>query len=246
MLGRGKEKVGEDRQPYAPPNNNRSRSYQGSKPTVGGFRPESFPLCNKCGQRHMGTICPDAGNGCFHCKELGHIKKFCPKLNRGVNAAKAERPRTTCKVFTMSGAEMSDVDGSIRERLELQIESLPFDLGVSTPTNVPVVVSKFVPQCPVVVNVSFLEISLERERARLGESGLPGVGSPERELSRLGEKWHSKAVEAISLSLKRPLLRLGEVPILLKLKTLSPSLRRDPLVQERMVKHAPQHLKFSN
>ncbi|KAF1878092.1 hypothetical protein Lal_00022751 [Lupinus albus] len=31
--GRGKEKVGKDRRPYAPPNNNRNHSYQGSKPS---------------------------------------------------------------------------------------------------------------------------------------------------------------------------------------------------------------------
>ncbi|KAE9604435.1 putative aspartic peptidase domain-containing protein [Lupinus albus] len=80
----------------------------------------------------------------------------------------------------MSGAETSDVDGLIKgncmvagfpllvlfdsgathsfvsndcvDRLKLQTESLPFDLVVSTPTDVPVVVSTVVSRCPVVVN----------------------------------------------------------------------------------------------
>ncbi|KAF1881673.1 hypothetical protein Lal_00032142 [Lupinus albus] len=150
LQGRGKERVGDDRRPYAPPNGHHNRSYQGSKPTVGGFQPDTFPLCSKFGRRHMGTICLGAGNSCFHCKEPGHMKKFCPKLNRGVNVVKAEKHRTTGRVFTMSGAETFDVDGLFQDRLELQTESLPFDLVVSTPTSVLVVVSTFVTQCPVV------------------------------------------------------------------------------------------------
>ncbi|KAF1897831.1 hypothetical protein Lal_00032591 [Lupinus albus] len=54
--------------PNEAPNDRRNRGYQGSKPTVGGFQLDSYPLCSKCGSRHMGIICPDTGNGCFHCK----------------------------------------------------------------------------------------------------------------------------------------------------------------------------------
>ncbi|KAF1874308.1 hypothetical protein Lal_00013746 [Lupinus albus] len=88
-------------------------------------------MCSKCGRKHAGPICLGYGNGCFHYKEPGHMKRFCPKLNRGVNAVKAERPRTIGRVYTMSGAETSDVDGLTQDRIKLQTESLSFDLVVS-------------------------------------------------------------------------------------------------------------------
>ncbi|KAF1865996.1 hypothetical protein Lal_00041694 [Lupinus albus] len=85
----------------------------------------------------------------WHQGHFGHYKwMMCAKVKIGiwepflcVNAAKAERSRTTGKVFTMSDAETSDVDGSIRDRLELQT------------------VSTFVPQCPVVVTLRFRSLS---------------------------------------------------------------------------------------
>ncbi|KAF1883508.1 hypothetical protein Lal_00044277 [Lupinus albus] len=112
---------------------------------------------------------------CFHCKEVGHIQRYCPKLPQSVNAVRVERPCSTGRVFTMSGAEVSSTDGLIKgncvvagipllvlfdsgathsfvsiecvDRLKFQTQSLPFDLVVSTPTDVPVVVSTVVSRC---------------------------------------------------------------------------------------------------
>ncbi|KAF1894024.1 hypothetical protein Lal_00003940 [Lupinus albus] len=95
---------------YAPTGVHRNHGYQGSKPTIGGFQPDVFPMCSKCGRKHAGTICPGSGNGCFHCKEKGHIKRFCPKLTQNVNVVKDGRPSTTGRVSTMSGMDTSSVD----------------------------------------------------------------------------------------------------------------------------------------
>ncbi|KAF1893032.1 hypothetical protein Lal_00024152 [Lupinus albus] len=99
---------------YAPTDVHRDHGYQGSKPTVRGFQPDVFPMCNKCGRKHAGTICPSSWNGCFHCKEKGNIKRFCPKLTRNVNVVKVGRPNTTGRLSTMSGMETSGVDSLIR------------------------------------------------------------------------------------------------------------------------------------
>ncbi|KAF1894778.1 hypothetical protein Lal_00021072 [Lupinus albus] len=114
MEERGKEKVGEVQRPYPSPNSHRNRDSQGSKPTDGEFPHDSFPLCGKCGRKHVGPICPDSGNGCFHCKQRGHMKRFFPKLNRGVNAVRADMPRTTSRVFSARGTKTSDVDSEPR------------------------------------------------------------------------------------------------------------------------------------
>ncbi|KAF1865897.1 hypothetical protein Lal_00033356 [Lupinus albus] len=110
MQEKGKEKVGEDQRPYPSPNDHRNRDSQGSKPIDGEFPHDSFTLCRKCGRKHVGPICPGSRNGCFHCKQRGHMKRFCPKLNRGVNVVRADRPRTTGWAFTTRGTETSDVD----------------------------------------------------------------------------------------------------------------------------------------
>ncbi|XP_019429961.1 PREDICTED: uncharacterized protein LOC109337438, partial [Lupinus angustifolius] len=93
---------------------------------------------------------------------------------------RAGRPRATGRVFTMSGSEAADADDLIQgtclvndvplfvlfdsgathsfisfdcvKQLGLQVDSLPFDLIVSTPTNAPVTVSTLCSKCPVVVN----------------------------------------------------------------------------------------------
>ncbi|KAF1883522.1 hypothetical protein Lal_00014651 [Lupinus albus] len=97
---------------------------------------------------------------CFHCKEVGHIRRYCPKLPQSVNAVRLNVlvPR---RVFTMSGAEVSSTDGLIKGNCMVagipllvlfdsgatHSFSLPFDLVVSTPTDVPVVVSTVVSRC---------------------------------------------------------------------------------------------------
>ncbi|KAF1896000.1 hypothetical protein Lal_00014349 [Lupinus albus] len=124
----------------------------------------------------------------------------------------------------MSGTKAANVDGLIQgkclvaanvDRLKLQIESLPFDLVVSTPTSVPMVVSTFVSQLSakgvrtslkeggsVFVLLASLEDSRLSERVSPGREGLAwarggSLGkwklgytegfSPERDLARLGE-----------------------------------------------------------
>ncbi|KAF1860279.1 hypothetical protein Lal_00037617 [Lupinus albus] len=171
------EKGNEGQRSYALIGTHRNHGYQGSKPTVGGFQPDVFPMCSKCGRKHVGTICPGSGNDCFHCKEKGHIKRFCLKLTRNVNAMKVGRPSSTGQLSTMSGTDTSGVDGLIRvmhgdryslfsvvdsgathslacvkcvNRRKLQTESLPFDLVVYTPTSGLTVVSTFMFQCPIV------------------------------------------------------------------------------------------------
>ncbi|KAF1879933.1 hypothetical protein Lal_00022840 [Lupinus albus] len=67
-------------------------------------------MCNKCGRLHYGSTRPGSGNGCFHCKELGHIKRFCPKLDRRLNVIHTERARDHGRVATPSGVGTSDVD----------------------------------------------------------------------------------------------------------------------------------------
>ncbi|KAF1862595.1 hypothetical protein Lal_00014135 [Lupinus albus] len=181
---------GDNRKPYASPPGYRGHLSQGSRnPTnAGGPQQDSHPLCNKCGRSHMENICPIAGNGCFHCKELRHMKRFCPKLDQRVNNVNVGRPRNTGRVFTMSGAEASDVEGMIKgncmvtdipllvlfdsgathsfisidcvEKLRLPNELLPFDLVVSTPTSASVVVSTCASQCLVEVNGRMFTVDL--------------------------------------------------------------------------------------
>ncbi|KAF1859156.1 hypothetical protein Lal_00000987 [Lupinus albus] len=108
------EKGNESQRSYALTSVHRNHGDQGSKPTVGGFQPDIFPMCSQCGQKHVGTICPGSGNGCFNCKKKGHIKRFCPRLTQKVNVVEVGRPSTTGQVSTVSGTDKTDVDGLIR------------------------------------------------------------------------------------------------------------------------------------
>ncbi|KAF1883337.1 hypothetical protein Lal_00042215 [Lupinus albus] len=127
-----------------------------------GSQLNSPSLCDKCGRLHVGDVCLGTALSCFHCKEVGHIKRYCPKLRQSVNYVRAERPRSTVRVFTKSGISLlvlfdsgtahSFVSVECVDRLKLKTGSLPFDLVLSTPTNMPAVVSTAVSRCPVVVN----------------------------------------------------------------------------------------------
>ncbi|KAF1888535.1 hypothetical protein Lal_00011308 [Lupinus albus] len=75
IQGRGKKRVKDDRKPYAAPIGHRDRNLQGSRPPIVPTGGVSTPMCNKCGRLHYGSTCPGSGNGCFHCKELGNIKR---------------------------------------------------------------------------------------------------------------------------------------------------------------------------
>ncbi|KAF1864736.1 hypothetical protein Lal_00039902 [Lupinus albus] len=79
--------------PYVAPTIHLDRNFQGSKPPTVPTGEVFTPMCNKCGRLHYGSTCPGSGNGCFHYKELGHIKRFCPKLDRRLNVIHVERAR---------------------------------------------------------------------------------------------------------------------------------------------------------
>ncbi|KAF1894823.1 hypothetical protein Lal_00028266 [Lupinus albus] len=113
MRERGKGRVEEDRKPYAV-TRHRDRSFQRSSPPTVPTDEVSTPMCIKCGRLHYGSTCPGKGNGCFHCKELGHIKRFCPKLDRRLNVVPAEETRNHDRRFTLRGAGTSGVDDPAR------------------------------------------------------------------------------------------------------------------------------------
>ncbi|KAF1862988.1 hypothetical protein Lal_00018832 [Lupinus albus] len=156
--GKGKDKVfQEERKPYSPPTGSRRYTSHGPRTHANavGSQSNSPSLCVKCGRTHVSDLFPRTTLSCFHYKEAGHIRRYCPKLRQSVNVVRAKRPRSTGRVFTMSGVEASDVDGLIKgncmvagipllvlfdsgathsfvsvecvDRLKLQTESLPFD-----------------------------------------------------------------------------------------------------------------------
>ncbi|KAF1883318.1 hypothetical protein Lal_00043556 [Lupinus albus] len=181
--GKGKSKAfPEEGKPYSSPMGNIGYAPHGSRTHANAEGSQQNPpsWCNKCGRKHFGDSCPGSTLSCYYCKGSGHLKRHCPKLRQRLNDVRAERPRSTGRVFTMNGAETSNADDLIRgncmvpgipllvlfdsgathsfvsndcvDRLKLQTESLLFELVVSTPTDVPVVVSTVVSRCPVVVN----------------------------------------------------------------------------------------------
>ncbi|KAF1887829.1 hypothetical protein Lal_00023837 [Lupinus albus] len=118
--GKGKGRMfQEERKPYSPPTSSRGNTSHGMRThgNAGGSRLNSPSLCGKCGRIHVGDSCPSTTLSCFSCKEVGHVRRYCPKFPQSMNAVRAERPRSTGRVFTMSGAEASGVDGLIKGKL---------------------------------------------------------------------------------------------------------------------------------
>ncbi|KAF1883384.1 hypothetical protein Lal_00042292 [Lupinus albus] len=168
---RGKGRVEDDRKPYAVTTRHRDRSFQRSSPPTVPTEKISTPMCIKCGRLHYGSTCTGKGNGCFHCKELGHIKRFCPKLEQRLNVIHAEETRNHGRRVTPSGAGTSGVDdpyqswkSRLSERFSPERERIPWEGEIQ---------------------------------------GYTGGFSPERELSRLGEKWQFGVVDTMRFSLER-------------------------------------------
>ncbi|KAF1889027.1 hypothetical protein Lal_00042996 [Lupinus albus] len=124
--GRGKERVEDDCKPYASITVHRDRSFQRSCPLTVPTEGVSTPMCNKCGRLHYGSTYPGKGNGCFHYKELGHIKRFCPKLDRRLSVIQAEGARNHGRVGTPSGSGTSDVDDPARGNC--MVADIPFSV----------------------------------------------------------------------------------------------------------------------
>ncbi|KAF1886062.1 hypothetical protein Lal_00021343 [Lupinus albus] len=171
--GKGRMFEGNHR-PYEAPTCYRGRNDQRWRPSDVPSGGVSTPLCNMCGRLHYGSTCPGSEKRCFYCKELGHIKRFCPKLSRRLNVVHVERERNTGRVFTLSGAEVPGVDGMAQGKCMVagifhlvlfdsgatHSLSLPFDLVVSTPTSGLLVVSTFMSKFPIVVNGSMFTVDL--------------------------------------------------------------------------------------
>ncbi|KAF1896152.1 hypothetical protein Lal_00027225 [Lupinus albus] len=113
MRERGKGRVEDDWKPYAV-TGHRDRSFQRSSPPIVPTDEASTPMCIKCGRLHYGSTCPGKGNECFHCKELGHIKRFCPKLDRRLNVIHAEETRNHGRRVTPRVAGTLGVDDPAR------------------------------------------------------------------------------------------------------------------------------------
>ncbi|KAF1863128.1 hypothetical protein Lal_00015610 [Lupinus albus] len=111
--GMYEEKVNESQRSYAL-TGYRDRNFQGSRPPTFPTGEVFTPWCNKCGRLHQGSTCSRSDNKCFYCKELGHIKRYCPKLSRRMIVVHAERARDHGRRVAPSGVVISGVDDSAR------------------------------------------------------------------------------------------------------------------------------------
>ncbi|KAF1858864.1 hypothetical protein Lal_00032252 [Lupinus albus] len=210
------EKVNESQRSYALTGVCRNPKYQGSKPTVGGFQPDISSMCSKCGRKHAGTICPGSGNGCFHCKEKGHIKRYCPRLTQNVNVEEVGRPSTTGQLSQYFGLGRVHPNLCAGGGVDVYVSSVRWWLisfvGLSVDMRYDVLVGfnpgKWTSGQQIVLCITSRlseRFSLERERITWeGEIlGYTGRFSPERGLPRLGEKWQTGAVDTVRFSLER-------------------------------------------
>ncbi|KAF1886053.1 hypothetical protein Lal_00021334 [Lupinus albus] len=234
MRERGKGRVEDHRKPYAVTTRHRDRSFQRSSPPTVPTDEVSTPMCIKCGRLHYGSTCHRKGNGCFHYKELGHTKRFCPMLDRRLNVIHAEEARNHGRKGTPSGAGTSGVDDPARGktyvvptnpvyRWWMSMWMSQYTVGVNGRTFTIVLICAMMSQWikswkwtsgqQIVLCLTYQSwksrlserFSLERERILWeGEIlGYNGGFSPERELSRMGEKWQFGTVDTVRFSLER-------------------------------------------
>ena len=147
--------------------------------------PSTLMHCLKCGRLgHFARECPDTEVTCFKCSGKGHISSNCPNGRKerasGSLSAQSGRPKTTGRVFALSGADAAKSDDLIQgicfidqiplvvlydsgathsfiartcvEKLSLPVSSLKVDLLVDTPTSGSVLTSDVCLRCPVSIS----------------------------------------------------------------------------------------------
>eukprot|EP00256_Glycine_max_P067144 XP_025981739.1 uncharacterized protein LOC102669650 [Glycine max] len=95
-----------------------------SQPAGGGgggasVTPATPIRCAKCGRMgHFARECPDSDVTCFNCRGKGHLSTSCPhprreKMSGSLNNQNG-RPKTTGRVFALSGADAAQSDDLIQ------------------------------------------------------------------------------------------------------------------------------------
>ncbi|KAF1894407.1 hypothetical protein Lal_00027104 [Lupinus albus] len=172
------------------------------------------------------------GNGCFHYKEFEHNKRYCSKLDRRPNATLAEEARDhgqmgenfeekrERRAFQEQGALGLILELEKREILKLEAVSVELEkLPRTKPNTHRALIASHTCHASTdfelcnSCNDDFLDITVDPHDVELyctnlltweGETlGNTGGFSPERELSRLGEKWHFGTVDTVRFSLER-------------------------------------------
>ncbi|XP_028236628.1 uncharacterized protein LOC114415960 [Glycine soja] len=141
--------------------------------------------CGKCGRLgHIARECTDREVTCFNCQGKGHLSTSCPYPRREKKSGslnnQSGQPRTTGRVFALSGVDAAQSDELIQgmcfisqvplvvlydsgathsfisrvcvEKLALPVSSLKFDLIVNTPASGSVLISDVCLQCPVLIS----------------------------------------------------------------------------------------------
>ncbi|XP_057418518.1 uncharacterized protein LOC130712717 [Lotus japonicus] len=105
-----------------------------------GPRPLSVSLedvtCFKCNKKgHLANRCSEIPMVCWNCNKQGHIARDCkvPKVEVAANVAGARRPTAGRMVYFISGTEVDEDEGLIRDTREIPGNSLIvlFDYGAT-------------------------------------------------------------------------------------------------------------------